>query len=291
MVASSNNLVDDNWYLDSGASHHLTRNVENLTNSTPYTGTYKFTVGNAKHLSISNTGSHRLVSNSRSFQLRKVFHVPFISANLISVAKFCSDNNALIEFQSNSFLVKDPHMKKILTRGRLENGLYKFPALNNKKMTYVRIKDFSIFHSPSSRTTDNKMDIWHHRLGHAAINVVVQILQSCNVSYEKNKAVNCSTICSSWQLAKSHRLPTRLSSSRASKPLELIHMDIWGSASVKSTSGAKYFILFLDDFSWYTCVATQILTHILINFQKNPKIAKNNENPKNMFFLIYLHHF
>jgi hypothetical protein len=24
MVASSNNLADDNWYLDSGASHHLT---------------------------------------------------------------------------------------------------------------------------------------------------------------------------------------------------------------------------------------------------------------------------
>jgi len=31
-------------------------------------------------------------------------------------------------------------------------------------------------------------------------------------------------------------------------------------------------------------VATQFLTHVLINFQKNPKIAKNNENPKNMFF-------
>jgi len=98
MVASSNNLADGNWYLDSGASYHLTQNVENLTNSTPYTGTNKVTVGNGKHLSISNTGSHHSFSNSRSFQLRKVFHVPFILANLISVAKFCSDNNALIEF-------------------------------------------------------------------------------------------------------------------------------------------------------------------------------------------------
>ena len=98
MVASSNNLVDDNWYLDSGASHHLTQNVKNLTNSTPYPGIDKVTVGNGKHLSISNTGSHHSFSNSRSFQLRKVFYAPFISANLISVAKFCSDNNALIEF-------------------------------------------------------------------------------------------------------------------------------------------------------------------------------------------------
>ena len=98
MVTSFNNLIDDNWYLDSGASHHLTQNAGNLINSTLYTRTNKVTVGNGKHLSISNIGSYRLVSNSRSFQLRKVFHVPFISANLISVAKFCLDNNALIEF-------------------------------------------------------------------------------------------------------------------------------------------------------------------------------------------------
>jgi len=37
-------------------------------------------------------------------------------------------------------------------------------------------------------------------------------------------------------------------------------------------------------------VATQFLTHVLINFQKNPKIAKNIENPKNTF-LIHLHRF
>jgi hypothetical protein len=37
-------------------------------------------------------------------------------------------------------------------------------------------------------------------------------------------------------------------------------------------------------------VATQFLTHVLINFQKNSKIAKNIENPKNTF-LIYLHRF
>ena len=57
MIASSNNLVDDTWYLDFRASHHLTQNVENITSSTPYMGTNKVTIGNGKHLSISNTGS------------------------------------------------------------------------------------------------------------------------------------------------------------------------------------------------------------------------------------------
>ena len=56
MVASSHNPTDDDWYLDSGASHHLTQNEGTLTNSTPYTGKDRVTVGNGKHLTISNTG-------------------------------------------------------------------------------------------------------------------------------------------------------------------------------------------------------------------------------------------
>ncbi|RVX04841.1 Retrovirus-related Pol polyprotein from transposon RE1 [Vitis vinifera] len=245
MVASSNNLADDNWYLDSGASHHLTQNVANLTNATPYTGADKVTIGNGKHLTISNTGFTRLFSNPHSFQLKKVFHVPFISANLISVAKFCSDNNALIEFHSNGFFVKDLHTKRVLAQGKLENGLYKFPVISNKKTAYVGITNDSTF---QCSTIGNKRELWHHRLGHAATDIVTRIMHNCNVSCGKYKA----TVCSSCQLAKSHRLPTHLSSFHASKPLELVYTDIWGPASVTSTSGAKYFILFVDDYSRYT---------------------------------------
>jgi len=248
MVASSNTVADDTWYLDSDASHHLTQNGDNLTESSPYNGKDKITIGNGKHLSISNTSSTCLFSNSHAFQLKKVFHVPFISANIISVAKFCSDNNALIEFWSNSFFVKDLHTKKVLARGRLENGLYRFPVLKNKKLAYVGVHKPSAFHSYNCRPVDNKVVLWHHRLGHVTSEIVTKVLQKCNISCGKNKA----TVCSSCQLAKSRRLPTHLSSSRASKPLELVHTDIWGPASVKATSGAKYFILFLDDYSRYT---------------------------------------
>ncbi|RVW88458.1 Retrovirus-related Pol polyprotein from transposon RE2 [Vitis vinifera] len=252
MVASSNNLADDTWYLDSGASHHLTQSVGNLTSSSPYTGIDKVTIGNGKHLSISNTGSHCLLSDSRYFHVKKVFHVPFISSNLISVAKFCSDNNALIKFRSNSFFVKDLHTKKVLAQGKLENGLYRFPVLNSKKVAFVGATNSFTFYSHNSSIFDNKVKLWHHRLGHASTDIVTQIMQSCNVSFEKNKNTVCSTVCSSCQVAKSHRLPTHLSLPCASKPLELVHTDLWGPTLVKSTSGARNFILFLDDYSRYT---------------------------------------
>ncbi|RVW90852.1 Retrovirus-related Pol polyprotein from transposon RE1 [Vitis vinifera] len=185
MVASFNNLADDNWYLDSGASHHLTQNVANLTNATPYTGADKVTIGNGSSY------------------------------------------------------------EGVLAQGKLENGLYKFPVISNKKTAYVGITNDSTF---QCSTIGNKRELWHHRLGHAATDIVTRIMHNCNVSCGKYKA----TVCSSCQLAKSHRLPTHLSSFHASKPLELVYTDIWGPASVTSTSGAKYFILFVDDYSRYT---------------------------------------
>ncbi|KAG6735572.1 hypothetical protein POTOM_061789 [Populus tomentosa] len=137
MVASSYNFASIDWYLDSGASHHLTQNERNLNNSTPYTGADRVTVGNA---------------------------------NLISVAKFCSDNNALIEFRSNSFIVKDLHTKKVLVQGRLENGFYKFLVLHkNNKLAYVGVHNTSTFHSHRLSPVHNKVELWHHQLGHVAL--------------------------------------------------------------------------------------------------------------------------
>ena len=118
---------------------------------------------------------------------------------------------------------------------------------SNKK-PYSSINNASAFHSHFSSTVENKAELWHNRLGHAASNIVSKVINTCNVASRKYK----STICSDCQLAKSHRLPTQLSNFHASKPLELVYTDIWGLASVKSTSGAKYFILFVDDYSRYT---------------------------------------
>ena len=58
--------------------------------------------------------------------------------------------------------------------------------------------------------------------------------------------------CSSWQFAKSHRLPFMLFNSQATKPFELVHSDLWGPSLIKSITGAKYFLLFIDDYSHFT---------------------------------------
>ena len=74
------------------------------------------------------------------------------------------------------------------------------------------------------------------------------MLKLCNVQ----QSVSSSDFCNSCQLAKSHRLPFVNSNSRALKPFELVHTDLWGPSTVNSTFSVRYFLLVIDDYSRYT---------------------------------------
>ncbi|KAL6332845.1 hypothetical protein AAG906_015111 [Vitis piasezkii] len=113
---------------------------------------------------------------------------------------------------------------------------------------------------------DNKVTLWHHGLGHASTDI--------------NKNL-CSLVCSSCRLAKSHRLPTHLSLSCASKPLELVHTDLWGLPQVYL--GARYFILFLDDYSRYT-------GSILFKQKTKPFLSFKTFLDKQCIFIGFLAH-
>jgi hypothetical protein len=52
------------------------------------------------------------------------------------------------------------------------------------------------------------------------------------------------------QLGKHARLPFPSSVSRTAKPFDLVHCDLWISTIV-SSSGSKYYLAILDDFSYY----------------------------------------
>ncbi|RVX16768.1 Retrovirus-related Pol polyprotein from transposon RE1 [Vitis vinifera] len=94
--------------------------------------------------------------------------------------------------------------------------------------------------------------IWHSRLGHLAAPILSKALAYYNpsVSFQINKIAPCK-IC---PLAKSHSLLYSLSSSHVSQPLALIHTDLWGLAPSPSTLGARFFLLFIDDYSRYTWI-------------------------------------
>ena len=65
------------------------------------------TIGNGKKLFILHVYAKSFACTIKTFQLNKVFHVPHLTTNLISVSKFYIHNNTFFEFHSHVFLVKD----------------------------------------------------------------------------------------------------------------------------------------------------------------------------------------
>jgi hypothetical protein len=98
---------DNNWYTDSGATDHITGELDKLTMHDAYNGTDQIHVGNEAGMEISHVGTSIIFTHSRNLAPNNVLHVPTASKNLISFHKFTLDNNLIIEFHPFYFLIKD----------------------------------------------------------------------------------------------------------------------------------------------------------------------------------------
>lgn len=92
-VALPANVKDTSWYIDIGASHHLTTSEDNLSTSVPYNGTGHVMLGNGKTIPISHGGSFELHVSEKSLALHNLLHVPEWAMNLILVNMLCSYND------------------------------------------------------------------------------------------------------------------------------------------------------------------------------------------------------
>ncbi|KAL4308194.1 hypothetical protein GQ457_01G001570 [Hibiscus cannabinus] len=118
-------VVDDNaWYPDSGATHHLTKDVSSLQVGSTYPSTGMVQVGNGNTIPIRFVGQSVLLNGSRNLHLQKLLYVPNITKNLLSVSKFTQDNQVLLEFYPKCCKVKDLVTKKVLLEGSESGGLY-----------------------------------------------------------------------------------------------------------------------------------------------------------------------
>ncbi|KAJ9551582.1 hypothetical protein OSB04_015627 [Centaurea solstitialis] len=109
-VATFANSSSTSWLMDSGATHHVTNDLENLALHAPYDGSDDLIIGDGSSLPISHTGSFSHPTHDKILKFSNVLFVPSISRNILSVYQFCIENNAYVEFSPISFSVKDRSM-------------------------------------------------------------------------------------------------------------------------------------------------------------------------------------
>jgi histone deacetylase 1/2 len=130
-AANTNNQgynADPNWYFDSGATDHLTSDLDRLSIQERYAGKDTVQVANGKGLNITHIGHSRIPGSSRSILLKNVLRVPHISKHLLSMHKLLLDNHAFAEVYPSHFFVKDQTTKELLLQGRSQDGLYPVPS-------------------------------------------------------------------------------------------------------------------------------------------------------------------
>ncbi|XP_021715960.1 uncharacterized protein LOC110683860 [Chenopodium quinoa] len=130
---------DNNYYMDTGATAHMTDIV----------------VGSGDLIPIIGHGSTNLPSPYPPFTLNNVLHAPKLIKNLISVRKFTTDNQVSIAFDPYGFSVLDLQTGATLMRCDSTGDLYPiFPS--NQANSKVNHSNFIALSS----------DLWHRRLGH-----------------------------------------------------------------------------------------------------------------------------
>ncbi|KAH9648420.1 retrovirus-related pol polyprotein from transposon RE1 [Citrus sinensis] len=269
-MATSEGVADQGWYLDSGATHHLTNSAQNLTD------------GNGQGLQITHIGNACLHTSVGScIYLHNTLCVPKITKNLISVSKLLVDSNITIEFTSDVCFLKDKVKGTLLAQGIVEGGLYKLLSYEESFLPFdskvqqpssmvsvfsshqtcvnplsVQIKSgFPVSFHASSNVS---VSLLHNRLGHPSKHVVQTLLRnSCiNISSDNKQQLE---FCNACQLGKLHQFHFSATEIKSKNPLELIHTDLWGPASVLSMEGYKYYISFVDDYTRYCWIFPLVL--------------------------------
>ncbi|XP_071694443.1 uncharacterized protein [Rutidosis leptorrhynchoides] len=198
------NPPDDTWYMDTGATSHMTANSGNLESYYPLMQRKNIIVGNGHGIPIHGFGHSKLSNPSRPLYLQNILHSPNLIKNLISVRRLSTDNNISLEFDPFGFTVKDFPQGTTVLRCNSTSDLY--PIINTMLQHLTKPSTFAAL-SPN---------IWHHRLGHPGDEIIRSLSNKKFISCNKQFL---NSICQSCVFGKQIKLPFISSLSTTLSPL------------------------------------------------------------------------
>jgi hypothetical protein len=222
-----------NWYTDTGATDHITGDLEKMSIHDKYHGEEQIHTASGGGMKISHVGKSTIYTPYHNLKLLNILHVPQTTKNLVSVHRLALDNNVFLEFHPWVFLIKDRNTRSLLLKGKCRQGLYPLPA----KFA------FGVFRPSLTK--------WHDHMGHPAMQVVHRVVKEFSLPCQLDS--NKELVCGPCQQGKSHQLPYPKSVSVSRQPLELILSDVWGPAP-DSIGRNKYYVSFIDDYSKFTWI-------------------------------------
>jgi len=174
------------------------------------------------------------IGNS-SVSINNVWLVDELKHNLLSISQFC-DNGYDVLFVKNNCTVINTHDQSIVFKGKRRNNVYKinFSELTDQKVLCLL-------------SMSDKKWLWHRRLGHANWRLISKLSNLQLVRGLLDIDYHSDALCGACQKGKivktSFKLKDIVSTSR---PLELLHIDLFGPVSTASIYGSKYGLVIVD---------------------------------------------
>ncbi|KAL3510114.1 hypothetical protein ACH5RR_029515 [Cinchona calisaya] len=196
--------------------------------------------------------------------IKNVLLVDNLNYNLLSVSQLC-DRNLYVFFTKHECLILDKN-HVVLFKGSRHNDVY---VIHLDKISNSNVKCLTA-------SIDDPW-LWHRRLCHFNMDLIEKLAKKDLVrglpklKFLKNK------ICDACQFGKQVKIsfkPKNFVSTH--KPLELLHLDLFGPTQYASLGGCKYAFVIVDDYSRFTWVL--FLAHKNEAFEKFVKLFSKIQN-------------
>ena len=246
----------DKWFVDSGASSHMTPMREMMTNYKTLSTPEKITIGDGRTVNAIGKGNIRVdmlvdKEEQRSI-LYGVLHVPDLACSLFSV-RAAAQKNKVVSFSDTSCTITDAESGVVYAKGSMINNMY---ILNFKKVPLEQ--------ASAACEKNAEADLWHQRLGHLNEQQLNDLVRQNLV---KESIPTSLSFCEGCVEGKMHKKPfNSVGEIRSKRKLQLVHSDVCGPMQTESLGKKKYYVTFIDDYS--RCCAVYFMRNKSEVFEK-----------------------
>ncbi|GJU28309.1 putative ribonuclease H-like domain-containing protein [Tanacetum coccineum] len=171
--------------------------------------------------------------------------------NLFFVSQMCDKKNSVL-FTDTECLILSPSFKlldesQVVLRAPRKDDVYSLDLKN-----IVPSGGLTCLYA---NTTTDESKLWHRRLGHVNFKNMNKLVKGNLVRCLPSKVFVNDHTCVSCKKGKQHKASCKAKLERTiRKPLELLHMDLFGPVSVHNINKKRYCLVVTDDFSRFSWV-------------------------------------
>nr|GEX17154.1 putative ribonuclease H-like domain-containing protein [Tanacetum cinerariifolium] len=231
--------------IDSGCSRHMTRNKWYLTEYEDYDCGFVSIRDGKGRISVKG----KIKPGTLYFD--DVYFFKELKYNLFSVSQICDKKNNVF-FTDTECLVLSSNFKlldetQVLLRVPRKDNIYTIDL----KSVVPTIGFTCLF----AKATTNESNLWYRRLGHINYKTMNKLVRRILLRGLPSKIFENNHGCVSCQKGKQHKASYKAKLVNSiSKPLDMLHMDLFGPINVKSLMRKSYCLVITNDFSRFSWV-------------------------------------